>query len=253
MSKTARKVISVFSAFSIEEPYLTFDQLKKRTCLPHSTLYRYLHYLLTAGFLINKAEGIYSLGPAFLQLGRIAQSAYGVREAAVPFMEYLFNKLEGQTVSLWVPFGNLRLCLENREPKGGGVIFSCTPGKTGPLYAGATGKVLLAFMDESEARAIISNCLFQKITPRTVTSKSKLLEQLHEIRANGYCISISEVSEGAYALAAPILNSFGLVEASLAIAGPIEANKMDKVQGYVPILLELAKKLSYSMGYKPKP
>ena len=61
----------------------------------------------------------------------------------------------GETIYLSVRMGASRLCLESREREGRGIKFSIRAGETSPIYAGASGKVLLAYLPEKDAPSIL--------------------------------------------------------------------------------------------------
>ena len=249
MSKIAGKAFYILSAFSIDHPRMSPEQLVQKTQIPQSSLYRFLKRLLEDGYLTKGQDGAYRLGPAVLQLGRIAEAGYEVRTLAIPWMERLWEKTGGETISLWVRFGDERLCVEGRERRGGGIKFSSSPGDTRPLYAGAAGKVLLAYMEESEVRAILKRVSLSKITPQTVMSVQVLLKQLEDIRNKGFAYTEGEVTPGAYAISSPLINSRGFAEAALTITGILEQNKKEKIEKFPAILLEATGNISETMGY----
>jgi len=252
MSKIAARALQIFSAFSINHPYLSFEQLVKKTEVPKSTLYRFLRDLLESGYLSKNQNGFYYLGPGILQLGRIAEAGCAGRTLAVPWIPWLWEKTGGETVSLWIRFGDSRLCVDSRERQGGGIKFSSYPGETRPIYAGAAGKVLLAYMNKSEAIAVLKRVSLVRITCNTVINREDILKQLSNIRNQGYAYSEGEANPGAFALSAPLLNSRGLAEAALTITGVLEPNKKPAIDKFCGFLLEATGNISKRMGFTVK-
>jgi len=250
VSKTTDKALSIISSFTLNTPYQSVDQLTKKTNLPQSTLYRFLQGLSKTGYVIQNIHGTYQLGPTVLQLGRIAEAGYEVRTLAVPLMDSLWERDWEKTISLWVRFGDSRLCIESRERKGGGIKYSIHPGETLPIYAGAAGKVLLAFMEQSAAKELLKRVRFKKITPLTPTHPQKLLEEMSIVRNKGFAYSEGEVYQGTYGFSAPLFNSRGLAEAALAISGILEIEKKDRRKELPDLLLEVSNKISKDMGYQ---
>jgi DNA-binding IclR family transcriptional regulator len=112
-----KRLFTILSAFTMDHYRLTIEQLSNRTRIPQSSIYRILKSFLENGYIVKGEYGTFKIWPAILQLGRIAETGYGVQEIAIPWMERLRDKTEGATISLWVRFGNERLCIESREPR----------------------------------------------------------------------------------------------------------------------------------------
>jgi DNA-binding IclR family transcriptional regulator len=112
-------------------------------------------------------------------------------------------------------------------------------GRTQPLYAGASSKLLLAFMDESQWDLMLDTPL-ESLTATTITEPGRLLDQLHQIRQQGYAVSDGEIDVGARAVAVPIRDGHGEVIAALSIEGPGSRMADDTLMQYLEMLLEEA-------------
>src|SRR4030065_1959704 len=77
-------------------------------------------------------------------------------------------------------------------------------GQRGPVYCTALGKVLLAFQPENEQSRIIRKMKLTPLTPRTITSKRKLVEELKAIRKQGYSLDHREIEQEVECIGAPI-------------------------------------------------
>jgi DNA-binding IclR family transcriptional regulator len=88
----------------------------------------------------------------------------------------------------------------------------------GPIYVGATAKVLLSQLDDVELQAVIKNININSVTEHSVTDKKVLISQAKEIRQRGYAVSHSERIPGALCISAPIRNYFW--PAALSVVGP---------------------------------
>jgi DNA-binding IclR family transcriptional regulator len=88
-------------------------------------------------------------------------------------------------------------------------------GKSVPYHASALGKVLLAY-----AAVTIPAGRLEKRTSKTITSRTKLLEELETVRKKGYALIIDELEEGLVAVAAPIREHDGRVVGAISVSGP---------------------------------
>ncbi len=75
-----------------------------------------------------------------------------------------------------------------------------------PLHAGASGKVLLAYLPEEKREQIIAGIPLKRYTSLTITNRKDLEESLEEIRKKGFGISRGEREPDAYSVVAPILD-----------------------------------------------
>ena len=89
-----------------------------------------------------------------------------------------------------------------------------------PAYCTALGKTLLAFRPVSEVETWARKQKFTPLTPRTVTSATRLLKELVEIRERGYGLDEEEREKGVCCVAAPVRNHTGHVVAAISVAGP---------------------------------
>jgi DNA-binding IclR family transcriptional regulator len=76
-----------------------------------------------------------------------------------------------------------------------------------PIYAGASGLAILAFLDDEERQEVVRETGLRPVTDRTITDATILEERVARIRQRGYAISRGERIPGAVGLAAPIFGS----------------------------------------------
>ncbi|WP_335340176.1 IclR family transcriptional regulator [Collimonas arenae] len=121
-------------------------------------------------------------------------------------------------------------------------------GNRRPLYAGASGKVLLAHAPQSVQQAVLGGTL-TRFTDNTIIDRQLLEQELQQVLAQGYAVSYAERSSGAVAIAAPIMDADGEVIAALGIAGPASRITADNLQGFIDLVVQRARDLSLGLGY----
>ena len=92
-------------------------------------------------------------------------------------------------------------------------------GRELPIHATALGKVLLAFMDEDARNELLSQMSFERVTPKTIVSKTRFLDEIEVVQKQGYAISIDEQYIGVRALCVPISDAMGSVRAAVSLNG----------------------------------
>jgi IclR family KDG regulon transcriptional repressor len=123
-------------------------------------------------------------------------------------------------------------------------------GRRLPMYAGATSRVLMAYLPIATQDQIIEEGL-KKYTGNTILDPVKLKTALSKVRKNGYVYSDQELEVGAWGIAAPIMDYTGKVIAGLSVVGPISRFDATQKRKYIPVVRDVAQKISRAMGYRP--
>ena len=124
----------------------------------------------------------------------------------------------GESVVLMVAEAQEAVCAASVEgSKLLRVVFPA--GWRGPLYQGASGRVLLAFQPQETIRAVI-RAGTRREPPRKLTDTEGLLKTLADIRRRGYAVSHSEREPGCTSVAAAVRGPDDGVMASVALYGP---------------------------------
>ncbi|MGA2527031.1 MAG: IclR family transcriptional regulator [Smithellaceae bacterium] len=244
--KSLKKCFQLLSLFS-QSSNLDADEISQYIAFPKSSLYRYLKTLCQNSILeYDPIQKKYMVGPVILKIKTMAFSQDGLVDIAKPFMLQLVQK-KNETVFLTAMKGDEAVCIERVECKNT-IRFIINRGDTFPLYASATGRILMAYLPEEEQQRIIAKGL-QKITPKTITDPVKLKKLLIQVREQGFAYSDQELNRGAKAVAVPIFNAGGKVVAGLSIAVPVNRFTSAKFKECKASILEYARKVSYQLGY----
>jgi DNA-binding IclR family transcriptional regulator len=115
----------------------------------------------------------------------------------------------------------------------------------GPIYVGATAKVLLSQLDDDQLSMAIKYININSVTEHSVTDKKVLIAQAKEIRHRGYAISYGERIPGALCISAPIRNYFW--PSALSVVGP-ESRTESRVDEYKEILIASADRISENIA-----
>jgi len=220
MNRSLSHGLEILLLFDSPHPSFTVLEIANLLHFSQSKTYRLVRALVHYGLLeTENGSGRYSLGMNALRLGLLAQQKFNIAIIALPFMKEL-SRLTKETVLLTAVHGNKAVCLERVESEEPIRYSLFIPGANLPLHAGASSKVLLAFLPETEWDLIPGGGELPRFTPQTITDREALKAELREIRNRGYALSDQEVDREVRAVAAPILNSRGELIAGLSVAGP---------------------------------
>ncbi|MGN7505585.1 IclR family transcriptional regulator [Escherichia coli] len=97
-----------------------------------------------------------------------------------------------------------------------------------PAYAMATGKALLAGLDNEQIWAMYGQGTLERLTPTTLSTVDKLIAQLDVIRTGGFAYDIEEHALGSCAIGLPI-GIFGTTQLAVSVVIPTERYQEQKV------------------------
>jgi IclR family KDG regulon transcriptional repressor len=241
------RIAEILNCFSVEEPVHNLTAISKRLGLPKSTSHRLLTTLVSQGFLMRDVHGRgYQLGYQLLHWGMVAQAALDLRTEALPIMRQLSHSV-GETAILTVRDGMRGLYLEiveSAQP----VRLTMQVGQRLRLHAGASSKVLLAFLPEVEIEQITSTIEMQPFTAHTIVNPMHLRAELAAIRQRGYATSFEETDLGAMGIAAPVYDRAGNAVAGIGIAAPLARIPPERVLEVAPAVIEAGQQLSVRLG-----
>ena len=141
-------------------------------------------------------------------------------EARARFLDELAGATR-QTVFLSVPRADESICVDWARGEAINVLL-LKPGRSLPLFAGAAGRVTLAF-GRDDHESYLANAPFEAHTDRTLTTAAELRKDVALTRKQGYVVSDGDVTDGIGALGAPLFwTTSGEFAGALSIAGLAE-------------------------------
>jgi IclR family KDG regulon transcriptional repressor len=221
MSESIRAVeraLDVLLCFTMQTPELNMTQISEMVGMHKSTVHRLLATLEKRKFVKrDPVSGIYRPGIRLLQMAYLTLEDINIREIALPYMSKLVEQYR-ETVDLAILDESDVVFVDAIESPQR-VKLAASPGQRLPAFSTASGKAILAFLPEEEAKAIRKQNNHQ-YKPFRVLSQTAFFEDLENTRKRGYSIDVEELEEGIHAIGAPIMGVKGIPIASLAVAGP---------------------------------
>lgn len=236
-SQGLARALAALKALSRAERALTLSELASDLELPKSTLIRLLAVMEDEGFVYKEGDPpAYSVGHSVLEIAD-AYRPVDVATMAAPVMRDLARDL-GFTTNLGILEGRSVLHLHVEEPSRA-LRFAASGTLDFPHCTGL-GKLLLSRLPVDE----IAECLpesepYVSFTPKTITDRAALDEELESIRKAGYSVDDEERNRGVTCLAVlvPARVSFPI---SLSISAPSgELTPADR-ERYRPLVDEAA-------------
>lgn len=245
------KVFGILQALGEDRDH-GITELSQRVMMSKSTVYRFLQTMKALGYVAQEGESEkYSLTLKLFELGAKAlQNVDLIRSADVEMRE--LSRLTKETIHLGALEEDSIVYIHKIDSLYNLRMYSRI-GRRNPLHSTAIGKVLLAWRDRTEVKAILSETTFRQSTANTLTSAEALLEVLDQVKAQGYGEDNEEQEEGLRCIAVPVFDRFGVVIAGMSISFPTIRFSEEAKSDYVAMLHRAARSLSAQIGYYDYP
>ncbi|MFD0071132.1 IclR family transcriptional regulator [Streptomyces sp. NPDC127166] len=213
-----------------------------------STAFRLLGALEARGLVEQAAErGKYRLGFGIVRLAGAVTGRLDITQQGRPVCERLSEEI-GETVNIAVLQEHYAVNLY--QVRGPGAVGTHNwVGQLTPVHATSSGKILLAHLPTKERADVLAASRLQKLTPHTLTTRTKLEKNLAEARERGYAVTLEEFEIGLHAVAAPIRSHHGETLAALSASGPAYRFTKERIHELAPLLVQGAEEISHRMGY----
>lgn len=210
-----KRAAKILRALERNPSGMSLAMIAKEVGLPRPTVQRIVS-ALAAERLVISGDGSKGarLGPGLVSLGLAARS--DLHSMIQPLLVGLSASVE-ETVDLSIRDGQVIVIIEAisewRRLRAGSAV-----GQTFPLHCCANGKALLAGMSDERLGELLPRLELQPVTPNTITSKKKLMDELNKIREEGVAFDLEEHTLGVCAVGAYVSDS---TEGRLAISVPV--------------------------------
>lgn len=207
------RAAAILRTLENEPSGLSLGAIAKKSGLPRSTVQRMVDALAQEELLEIQGPGGVCLGPLLMRLA--SHSHVDITQKARPYLEEL-TRVTGETALLTGANGQELILLYSVVSPN---LLRVTPvaGHFLNLYATAGGKILLAAMtDEAVVRMLGSE--LKPLTPKTPTL-AQLLEQLAQVRRDGFATDFDEHTLGVGAIAVNLQTPQG--QYSIDVVGPV--------------------------------
>lgn len=249
--RTTQKNSSIEKAFAILSVFsqnggrfeLGVGEISKILKMHKSTVHRFLRSMEKVGVIEkNNETGKYRLGLKLYELGNSVSLKKIMVDRARKYLEDLHWYLN-ETVHFATLKNGEVVYLDKIIADRNFVIIS-EVGKRLPAHCTGLGKVMLAFLPESDVKRIIREKGLKRFTKNTITNKKDLFEELKKIRECGYAIDNEEIEDGLRCIAAPIFNGEGKVIAAVSISGPSSRINETTYEEYSKYVIKTARLIS---------
>jgi DNA-binding IclR family transcriptional regulator len=224
-------------------------EIAQYTGLQKNRVWRMLNTLRDRGYVLQTTSNrAYQLGPGFLVLGEAFRERFDLRRVAEPFLLELTEDT-GDAAFVFVRNGLRAVCADMKVGRHA-VQALGRLGEGIPLHVGASPKVLLAFLPDTQRSEILAELPLTSYTFATITDRGALVMELAKIRAQGYCEAGDDYELGSYGVGVPVRDHTGAVTAAISLTMPNMRCDVERRKRAISLLLDAARRLSEGLGYR---
>jgi IclR family transcriptional regulator, KDG regulon repressor len=244
--RSVERALDILLCFTREEPVRSLTQIAESVHMSKTTVHRLLMTLESKRFITrDKNTSLYRLGLRFIEMASIVLQDVELHRWAHPYLHRLSEQY-GETVDLSILDGSQVMYLEVIEsPRR--VKLAAAVGQRLPAYFTASGKAMLAYMDEDQVRKIITDNVAQYSDSSSVAI-SDALADLRQTAERGYAVAEQEYEKDINAVAAPIFDTERHPIASIAIVGPSFRLTKDRLPDLGESIRSMAEVISKEVG-----
>jgi DNA-binding IclR family transcriptional regulator len=242
------RVVGVLDTFVGTNRDLGVTEIAARLGLSKSVVHRLVSALAEAGYLAHDpTTRRYSLGHKAVRMGQAAVGQLDVRQRALPYLRELASAT-GETSTLSLLKGDQRVYAEQIESSHP-VRQAVQIGATAQLFAGASGKAMLAFLPDARRSAILRRAGKAYLSDGSLIDTRALARELEQIRRRGYATSQGERVQGAASAAAAVFDHHGNVVGCVSVAGVTLRHRRKELEQFGRLAAATAEKLSIELGW----
>ena len=240
LSEIAKQTARILKAFTKENKEWSISELAKHLGYAKSSVHGIVQALVKEEILERKTDtGLYSYGIKIISFGLLVLSEIEVRKVARPYLKDI-AEITGETVFLCMCVDK-KIKIVDAIESSNSLKVSLDIGSELPKDRGAAAKILYAYLPEEERKSIEENKLIDT---------SIIRQALPFFLKKGFVFSEEEVYENINAIAAPILNSNGKLEAIVAVGGLSSRFNREKMFEAGDILKSKCNEISERIWYK---
>jgi IclR family transcriptional regulator, KDG regulon repressor len=245
--RAVERALQILACFDDEHPERGITDIAQAVKLHKATTHRLVTTLMSFGYIERAEDGQrYRLGLRLADLGYKVIGRMDLRRESQPFMADLTRRL-GETSDLCVYDRGQVLYIEMVQGNHT-LTIAAAVGRSLPVHATASGKVLLAHLPEQECEAILSGPLARH-TLHTITNPETLRRELEVVRTQGYAVDDEELEAGVRAVSVPVRNRDGAVIAAMSIASPASRLTLERIPDTAKELIAVADAVSRRLGW----
>ncbi|UVI29643.1 IclR family transcriptional regulator [Paenibacillus spongiae] len=217
--KSADRVMDILELFTGAKESYSLSDIARLLDMPPSSTHQLLQNMLSRGYLETDSSGKqFSIGYKIFEISSMCAKNTNLATQFETIGGRIAEEVN-EGIMLGIRAGDHLVYVAQKnppDPRRFAIQFS----QSLPLYASASGKILLSGLTETMIRRLYPIEDLQPLTNLTITTVTGLLTELEMIRKEGIAYNRGESVEGISCISAPIYNSTGSIIAAVSVSIP---------------------------------
>ena len=243
-SETLEKGLGILSLFDELNQGFTLTEISRSLGINKTSIYRYLNTYCKLGYLRKDPQSKqFKLGPQSIALAHSFMMGSDLLDLVKPLIDETYHQ-HWVAIDVGLLHNDSIYCIYRKENKDILQFRRIISGKG--LHFLSTGKAAMAFLPDEDQLSLLERLDLEKKTSKTITTKSKLSEELKRTRKRGYATNCEEYIPGLLAVGAPLINLYtNQVQGAVSFMGSTASYTMKSFEKkFAGILVALAKRIS---------
>lgn len=243
------KLLRIIEYMSAKRLPMRLKDIAEDLQISQPTVVRYLRTMCDQGYAYHDAHtGYYAMTWKICRLSSSLESNLVLRNMAGSLLSEFANQYN-LGVLLAVERDGTLIYLDLVGAPHGSVDTMLRIGKDAPMHSTGSGKILLSAMTTSRVTQILDQRGQMRLTPKTITSREALLQELAQVQAQGYALDNEECELGHRCVSVPLYDYTGTVAAAISAFDSVDRLTDEHIQTTaLPALRQLASEISFRMG-----
>jgi DNA-binding IclR family transcriptional regulator len=220
----------------------------ERIDVHRTTALRLIQDLVNGGLARRNEDGTFSVGYRLAGLAQAALEQFDLRAIAHPHLSALCAELQ-VTVHLATVVDAAIVYADKIEPHGKVRLYSQI-GKPVRLHASGVGKALLAFMPDTERKALLTGYVYERFTSTTIASAQGFAEELGRIRKRGYATDDGEYESFVNCIGYPVPDATGTARTAISVTAIKAETDLRALRAGLPAIRRTAEAIGAQLGWK---
>jgi IclR family transcriptional regulator, acetate operon repressor len=248
--RSLSKALAIARVLGHNPPGIGLTSIARLVGLPVSTVHRLLTTLEQEHFVrFDRERSVWQIGVDAFVVGIAFVHARDVVAMARPFLRALMEE-SGETVNFAIRDGSQALYMSQVEARHI-VRVIANPGERVHLHGSAVGKVLLAYMPESDLAKTLQELRLPCLTGKTIGALDRLRAELETTRRRGYAVDDEEYTADVRCVAGAVFNEHRLPVAAVSLSGPKVRMADDRMQDLGTLVHRVAAQITAEFGGQP--
>lgn len=242
------KGFDILDLITRERPEISANIVATELGINAGTAHRFLLTLEKAGVLASYKRGYFGLTQKLEELGRLALETNPLVGLIQPLIEDASQKLNESVMACRLGRkGPVCITVANSDRS---VSVSVRVGTVLEMHASAQGKIWLSSMSDRDLSLWLEDYSAARQNDETFIKPDDLLNEINQIRTQGYALNRGESEPDIGAVSVPVYNASGDLIATLSAFGMLSRFNTSMANKSLELLNEAAKTITRRMQRK---